>query len=64
VRVQAMPHVQRWLKRLQKVAADMPKEVVMFSNGKLSAMARTGRDAQNRDVLHANFYGSWDGGDF
>lgn len=74
--VAAMPHVRRWLRRLHRVARDMPPEVwVYVASGSPHIMARSddGEPIFNErgcvdqdaavDVLDRK-NGSWDGGDW
>ncbi|MDP3219776.1 MAG: hypothetical protein Q8S73_37085 [Deltaproteobacteria bacterium] len=71
--VAAMPHVQRWVKRLRKLCADMPPEVWVFSeSGSPHVMAYApdgdpyedgdGGADQDSIVASPSGRGRWDGG--
>lgn len=71
--VREMPHVKRWLADLEKLCRRMPREVWMFSNGSLSAMAADERGrayvapggGMDPDaMLPGRYPGHWDGGDW
>ena len=76
--VAAMPHVQRWMRRLRKLAADMPPEVEAYvAGGTLCVLART-KDGDSFAIREAGHMegsdpdavvglvagGRWDGGDW
>lgn len=73
--VAAMPHVQRWVRRFQRVAKDMPPEVWVFAGPccvgcSVMANDESGRAIfegeqvdQNSTVAHID-NGRFDGGDF